>query len=147
MKNNKLSNYGYTLFRVGIPALMLLHGTHKLEKLMAGGEIKFMDFLGLGTEVSLALAVIGELVAPLFLIVGFKTRWASIPAIITMFVAAFVAALVAFVVDNDAVAELFSFLMRLVGVASISHMIARLLVVSGVVEYAAFVVFCAHFCS
>ena len=91
MENNKLSNYGYTLFRVGIPALMLLHGTHKLEKLMAGGEIKFMDFLGLGTEVSLALAVIGELVAPLFLIIGFKTRWASIPAIITMFVAAFVA--------------------------------------------------------
>ena len=91
MENNKLSNYGYTLFRVGIPALMLLHGTHKFEKLMAGGEIKFMDFLGLGTEVSLALAVIGELVAPLFLIVGFKTRWASIPAIITMFVAAFVA--------------------------------------------------------
>ncbi len=36
MENNKLSNYGYTLFRVGIPALMLLHGTHKLEKLMAG---------------------------------------------------------------------------------------------------------------
>lgn len=91
MENNKLSNYGYTLFRVGMPALMLLHGTHKLEKLMAGGEIKFMDFLGLGTEVSLALAVIGELVAPIFLIVGFKTRWASIPAIITMFVAAFVA--------------------------------------------------------
>lgn len=91
MENNKLSNYGYTLFRVGIPALMLMHGTHKLEQLMAGGEIKFMDFLGLGTEVSLALAVIGELVAPLFLIVGFKTRWASIPAIITMFVAAFVA--------------------------------------------------------
>ena len=91
MENNKLSNYGYTLFRVGIPAFMLIHGTHKLEMLMAGGEIKFMDFLGLGTEVSLALAVIGELVAPLFLIVGFKTRWASIPAIITMFVAAFVA--------------------------------------------------------
>jgi putative oxidoreductase len=91
MENNKLSNYGYTLFRVGIPALMLLHGTHKLEKLMAGGEIKFMDFLGMGTELSLVLAVIGELVAPILLIVGFKTRLASIPAIITMFVAAFVA--------------------------------------------------------
>jgi putative oxidoreductase len=91
MENNKLSNYGYTLFRVGIPALMLLHGTHKLEKLMAGGEIKFLDFMGLGAETSLLLAVIGELVAPLFLIVGFKTRWAAIPAIITMFVAAFVA--------------------------------------------------------
>lgn len=91
MENTKLSNYGYTLFRVGIPALMLLHGTHKLEKLMVGGEIKFMDFLGIGTEASLVLAIIGELVAPLFLIVGFKTRWASIPAIITMFVAAFMA--------------------------------------------------------
>jgi len=91
MENNKLANYGYTLFRVGIPALMLLHGTHKLEKLMAGGEIKFLDFMGLGAETSLLLAVIGELVAPLFLIVGFKSRWAAIPAIITMFVAAFVA--------------------------------------------------------
>ena len=91
MENNKLSNYGYTLFRVGIPALMLLHGTHKLEKLMAGGEIKFMNFLELGTELSLALAVLGEFFAPIFLIVGFKTRCASIPAIITMFVAAFVA--------------------------------------------------------
>lgn len=91
MGQNKLSNYGYTLFRVGIPALMLLHGTHKLEKLMAGGEIKFINFLGLGTETSLALAVLGEFFAPIFLIVGFKTRWASIPAIITMFVAAFVA--------------------------------------------------------
>jgi len=91
MGQNKLSNYGYTLFRVGIPALMLLHGTHKLEKLMAGGEIKFINFLRLGTETSLALAVLGEFFAPIFLIVGFKTRWASIPAIITMFVAAFVA--------------------------------------------------------
>ena len=91
MENNKLSNYGYTLFRAGIPTLMLLHGTHKLEKLMAGGEIKFINFLGLGTETSLALAVLGEFFAPIFLIVGFKTRWASIPAIITMFVAAFVA--------------------------------------------------------
>ncbi|MEN9331519.1 MAG: hypothetical protein RLZZ94_609 [Bacteroidota bacterium] len=91
MENNKLSNYGYTLFRVGIPALMLLNGQHKLEQLMAGGEIKFMNFLGLGAEVSLVLAVIGEVVAPLFLIVGFKTRVAAIPAIITMFVAAFVA--------------------------------------------------------
>jgi putative oxidoreductase len=91
MENNKISNYGYTLFRVGIPALMLLHGTHKLEKLMAGGEIKFLDFMGLGAETSLLLAVIGELVAPLFLILGFKSRWAAIPAIITMFVAAFVA--------------------------------------------------------
>ena len=35
--------------------------------------------------------MLGEFFAPLFLIVGFKTRWASIPAIITMFVAAFVA--------------------------------------------------------
>ena len=91
MENNKLSIYGYTLFRVGIPALMLVHGYQKFEKLIAGGDIKFLDFMGIGTETSLLLAVIGELVAPLFLIVGFKTRWAAIPAIITMFVAAFVA--------------------------------------------------------
>ena len=36
---------------------------------------------------SLILTLIGEVVAPIFLIIGFKTKWAAIPAFITMIVA------------------------------------------------------------
>ena len=41
------------------------------------------------TEVSLGLAVFGELVAPAFIVLGLFTRWMSVPAAITMAVAAF----------------------------------------------------------
>lgn len=67
------------------------HGWPKLQKLMAGGEVKFLDFLGLGPEVSMGLAVFAELGCALLLAVGLFTRLASIPLIITMFVAVFVA--------------------------------------------------------
>jgi putative oxidoreductase len=68
---------------------MLTHGYSKLLKLLAGGEIQFYDFMGLGAGLSLALAVLGELVAPAAMILGFKTRWFAVPALITMLVAAF----------------------------------------------------------
>lgn len=67
------------------------HGWPKLQKLMAGGEIKFLDFLGLGAEISLGLAVFAELGCALLLALGLFTRLAAIPLIITMFVAVFVA--------------------------------------------------------
>jgi putative oxidoreductase len=70
--------------------MMLTHGWAKLMKLTAGGEIKFYNFMGMGPEISLALAVIGELIAPLLIIVGFKTRYAALPAAFTMGVAAFI---------------------------------------------------------
>ncbi len=71
---------------------MVPHGWGKLNRLMDGlsaGEVKFYDWMGIGTEASLGLAVFGELVAPAFLVVGLFTRWMSIPAAITMAVAAF----------------------------------------------------------
>lgn len=71
---------------------MVPHGWGKLNRLMDGlnaGEVRFYDWMGIGTEASLGLAVFGELVAPAFLVVGLFTRWMSIPAAITMAVAAF----------------------------------------------------------
>lgn len=71
---------------------MVPHGWSKLNRLMTGleaGEVKFYDWMGIGTEASLGLAVFGELVAPAFLVLGLFTRWMSIPAAITMAVAAF----------------------------------------------------------
>ena len=45
--------------------------------------------MGIGTEASLGLGGLGELVAPAFIVLGLFTRWMSIPAAITMAVAAF----------------------------------------------------------
>jgi putative oxidoreductase len=85
-----IHDLGILVLRVGVSGLMLTHGVPKLQKLVAGGEIQFPDPIGVGPTASLALAVFGEVVAPAFLIVGFLTRWAAIPAAVTMAVAAFV---------------------------------------------------------
>jgi putative oxidoreductase len=84
------NDFGLLVLRLGMSGLMLTHGIPKLQKLIAGGEIQFPDPIGVGATASLALAVFGEVVAPAFLIVGFLTRWAAIPAAATMAVAAFV---------------------------------------------------------
>lgn len=74
---------------------MIPHGWAKYERLSqaleAGEPVKFMDFLGLGTTLSLILTIFGELVAPAFILAGLKTRWMAAPAAFTMLVAAFVA--------------------------------------------------------
>lgn len=69
--------------------MAFVHGLPKLEKLLAG-DFAFADPIGLGPAASLALAVFGELVCGLLIAAGLFTRLASIPAIITMAVAAFV---------------------------------------------------------
>ena len=86
---------GLLLLRVFPSLMMMSHGWPKMQKLLTewGTDqgVQFMDFLGLGTEVSLILTVIAELFAPVLIIVGWKTRWAALPVTFTMFVAAFVA--------------------------------------------------------
>ncbi|WXT99284.1 DoxX family protein [Seonamhaeicola sp. MEBiC1930] len=77
------------ILRIGSGGLMFTHGIPKVSKLFET-PIKFSDPLGVGDTTSLILTLIGEVVAPLFIIIGFKTKLAAIPAIITMFVAAFV---------------------------------------------------------
>lgn len=77
--------------RLMTAGFMLTHGIPKLNKLMAGGEIKFGDPLGLGPEVSLFLAVFAEFFCSLCIGLGLGTRLAAIPLVITMAVAAFIA--------------------------------------------------------
>jgi putative oxidoreductase len=87
---NKLNDISLLLLRAGISLMMITqHGWGKLEKLLAGGEISFYDFLGIGEAPSLALTVLGEVVAPAFVLLGLFTRIAALPAFITMAVAAF----------------------------------------------------------
>jgi putative oxidoreductase len=78
------------LARFGSSSMMMVHGFHKWEKLVAGGEIKFFDFIGMGPTVTLVLTILAELVAPVLIIVGLWTRYASALIAFTMFIAAFV---------------------------------------------------------
>jgi putative oxidoreductase len=81
--------FALPLLRIGGSSLMMIHGFSKLEMLLNDEKIEFYNFMGLGDEVSLILAVIGELLAPLLLVIGLKTRLAALIAAVTMAVAAF----------------------------------------------------------
>ncbi|PCE64002.1 DoxX family protein [Sediminicola luteus] len=87
MKN--LTDIGLAILRIAPSSLMLTHGIPKLQK-MLGGDFAFANPLGIGEAPSLFLTVIGEVICPILIILGYKTRWAAVPAAITMFVAAFV---------------------------------------------------------
>lgn len=75
------------LARVGIALMMLTHGIPKMIQLFSGEPIEFVSVFGLGPELSLALAVFAEVLCSILLLVGFATRLAVIPLIITMLVA------------------------------------------------------------
>nr|WP_321227892.1 DoxX family protein [uncultured Psychroserpens sp.] len=87
MKKNS-TDLALLLLRLGFGGFMLTHGIPKLSKLSNAAE--FPDPLGIGGLPSLILCLIGEVLAPILIIIGFKTKWAAIPAAITMLVAAFV---------------------------------------------------------
>ncbi|MGO4920919.1 DoxX family protein [Maribacter spongiicola] len=90
MKNTILKEIGLAFFRIAISAMMLTHGLPKFQKLISG-DFQFADPIGIGETPSLFLAVIGEFICPILIIIGFKTRLAAIPVAITMAVAAFIA--------------------------------------------------------
>lgn len=72
---------------VGV-AMIILHGLPKLEKFMAGGEIQFYNFLGLGSNTTLILAILVELICAFLIMIGLFTRAASLLLILVMAVAA-----------------------------------------------------------
>ena len=88
---NTLKDIALIIVRVFVGFAMLSHGFPKLQMLLEGGEIQFINFLGLGPKISLFLAVFGEFVCSIFLILGLFTRPAVIFLIITMVTAAFIA--------------------------------------------------------
>lgn len=86
MQNSLLKNFGLAVLRILPSIMMLTHGIPKLQKLI-GGDFKFGDPIDIGAAPSLFLAVIGEVICPILLIFGFKTRWAAVPSAMTMLVA------------------------------------------------------------
>ncbi|MGG9963647.1 DoxX family protein [Ferruginibacter sp. SUN106] len=69
------------VLRLAAGILMLLHGYDKLMH-FAHYKNDFMNFMGIGSTLSLALAVFAEFFCSLFLILGLFTRLATIPLII-----------------------------------------------------------------
>ncbi|MHA7101402.1 DoxX family protein [Roseivirga pacifica] len=65
------------------------HGLGKVKRLFSGEPIRFLDPIGLGPEISLALATGAEVLGAFLILIGLYTRWASIPVIFTLLVACF----------------------------------------------------------
>lgn len=76
------------VLRLGLGILMLMHGYDKLVH-FAKYQNDFMNFLGIGSTMSLALVVFAEFFCSLFLILGLFTRLATIPLIIATCVMVF----------------------------------------------------------
>ncbi len=88
--NETLLDVFILIIRLFIGFSMLTHGYPKLQKLMANDQIEFMNFLGLGSAITLVLVVFAEFLCSVFIILGFLTRMAAIPLMITMLIAFFV---------------------------------------------------------
>src|SRR5690606_10129790 len=78
------------IVRVGIALLMLTHGLSKIAG-FSESPVQFIDFMGMGPEISLALAIFAEVGCSFLILIGLGTRLAAIPLIITMLVAVFIA--------------------------------------------------------
>ena len=83
-------NIGLLVLRLGFGATMA--ATHGWGKLIGFSKMaaEFPDPLGVGSVISLGLCVFAEFFCSLAISLGFTTRWAAIPAIINMAVAAFI---------------------------------------------------------
>ncbi|RAJ29607.1 DoxX family protein [Pedobacter cryoconitis] len=89
--NHRGLDFVLLILRIGVAGLMLSHGIPKLELLLAGGEIKFMDPIGLGDTTTLVLAVFAEVICSVLILLGVAVRLAVLPLMVTMLIAIFVA--------------------------------------------------------
>lgn len=78
-------NTAMFILRVGAGILLANHGYDKLVHFQERAP-KFMNFLGLGSTTSLALAVFAEFFCAILVVLGLFTRIAVIPILITMLV-------------------------------------------------------------
>tara|TARA_R110002072_G_scaffold303069_1_gene492550 strand:- start:21848 stop:22288 length:441 start_codon:yes stop_codon:yes gene_type:complete len=90
LKNKEtLVSTGLLLLRVAFGCFMLVHGWQKLSGFSEMAD-KFPDPIGMGSSLSLVMAIAAEVGCSLLLIAGFGTRFAAIPLAFTMIVASFV---------------------------------------------------------
>jgi putative oxidoreductase len=87
----KLQDLGLLAIRLLSGGMMLTHGIPKFDRLFGEGPVKFADPFGLGPEISLGLVLFAEVGCSLLVMLGFKTRWATLPLLFTMLMASFFA--------------------------------------------------------
>lgn len=85
----KLQDLGLLLVRLLAGGMMLTHGLPKIDRLTGEGPVKFADPFGLGPEISLVLVLFAEVACSILVMIGYKTRLATLPLMFTMLVAAF----------------------------------------------------------
>ena len=85
-----MNNIALLLIRIVFAGSMLYgHGLSKFNRLIEG-NLSFANPIGIGEAPTLVLAVFSEFLAPLFILIGFKTKIFSFFPAATMFVAAFI---------------------------------------------------------
>ena len=114
MKRNY--DIGLLVLRIGMAGLMLTHGVPKFLKFIGGDLSVVGDPIGVGTLLSTLLILLAELVAPVLVIIGIKTRFAAVVTAIAMAVAAFM------VHGGDPIAQKEKALLYLFGFAAIALM-------------------------
>ncbi len=89
MRKTKTYDLSLLMFRVGVSALMLTHGFKKFMNLL-DGAMGFANPIGIGETATFYLAILSEFIAPIFIIIGYKTRIASIFPMMTMLIVALI---------------------------------------------------------
>ena len=84
------NDIGILILRIAMGGLLLPHGIGKIHRLSAFPDIHFADPLGLGPTVSLILTIGAEVFCALLVIIGHKTKFATIPLMILFFVIIFI---------------------------------------------------------
>ena len=86
-----LTSLGLLILRVGAGGYLATHGWGKVQMLTQGNAESFGDPIGLGPTLSLILVTGAEFVCSILVIIGLGTRFAAVPIVFAMGVAAFVA--------------------------------------------------------
>ena len=88
-KHKSVNSIALFILRVSFGLMMLTHGWPKLLSLI-NNPGSFPDPLHIGNSLSHGLTVFAEFFCAILVVAGLATRWATIPLIIAMSVAAFV---------------------------------------------------------
>lgn len=90
MKSSPKNDLGLLLLRLAGAGLLLTHGIPKLLRYFGEEPIQFGNPIGIGAGPSHFLVMFAEVFCAALVLIGFKTRWATIPVVIAMLVAALI---------------------------------------------------------